>query len=253
MAGGEEDEDRDRQIFLREIGLTVVQQRIKKLENQAQRKRGQGQRLHTDAAYSSDSGRAGQHLGSLSTLSVDTPLSPRTFGTDSPPDSPRNFGKSAHQNESASSLQTELQEARHEMKERIKKFSEELKEEHRLTMERDERDIRKMPESKLIISQNLKSSVLKMRKNLFQRRMNLSIYKKATLEWSVPALRAEIRKRPKRPPPQVAPVTTRAEGGHRGSVMLSSRDLPILPPERDWDPRTGGASQQGSSDAGDDD
>lgn len=113
------------------------------------------------------------------------------------------------------------------MQERVKTFRSELMEEHRAIIDRDKREIRKMPANKLCISDGLKSSLLKMRKNLVQRRMNLTIYQKTTQEWSLPALRAEVRRRPKKQPSGADAAQGARE---RGSVMkeASGNFLPTL-------------------------
>jgi len=124
-------------------------------------------------------------------------------------------------------MRDELDEARHELKARVQKYREELVEDmrphevslllrpttaeledkktthlqslrrrhHKVVVGADEKEIRKMPNHKLCISDDLKRSLSKMRENLFQRRLNLAIYEKTVGDWAMPQLRAEVRRR----------------------------------------------------------
>lgn len=66
---------------------------------------------------------------------------------------------------------------------------------HKVVVGADDKEIRKMPNHKLCISDDLKRSLSKMRENLFQRRLNLAIYEKTVGDWAMPQLRVEVRRR----------------------------------------------------------
>lgn len=124
-------------------------------------------------------------------------------------------------------MRDELDEAKRELKVRVQKYREELVEDmrshevsllsrpttaeleeprtahlqslrrrhHKVVVGADEKEIRKMPNHKLCISDDLKRSLSKMRENLFQRRLNLAIYQKTVGDWAIPQLRTEVRRR----------------------------------------------------------
>lgn len=142
----------------------------------------------------------------------------------SSPGSPRQ--NKWHLDERQVHMRDELNQARHELKARVQKYREELVEDmrphevcllsrptsaelqdkktahvqtlrrrhHKVVVKADEKEIRKMPNHKLCISDELKRSLSKMRENLFQRRLNLAIYEKTVGDWAMPQLRAEVRR-----------------------------------------------------------
>lgn len=112
----------------------------------------------------------------------------------------------------------EMEACRRELRERVRKFREEVVEDwrqhevtlrpveesalhaasprrrthHRVVVQRDEREIQGMP--KICVNDGLKRALGKMRENLFQRRLNMAIFEKTINDWSQPQLRSELRR-----------------------------------------------------------
>merc|ERR1719262_356631 len=84
------------------------------------------------------------------------------------------------------------EEAKKELRRRIRREREQLTDEWREHQERDEKDIRRITED--CISKSVKRSLKKMRQNLFQRRMNLAIHERLTNEWTLPKIQGEVQK-----------------------------------------------------------
>merc|ERR1719262_1675911 len=84
------------------------------------------------------------------------------------------------------------EEAKKELRRRIRREREQLTDEWREHQERDEKDIKRLPDD--CISKTVKRSLRKMRQNLFQRRMNLAIHERLTNDWTLPKIQAEVKK-----------------------------------------------------------
>merc|ERR1712167_67671 len=84
------------------------------------------------------------------------------------------------------------QRAKEELRRRIRREREQLTDEWREHQERDEKDIKRLPDD--CISRTVKRSLRKMRQNLFQRRMNLAIHERLTNDWTLPKIQAEVKK-----------------------------------------------------------
>mmetsp|Transcript_10782 Transcript_10782/g.24635 ORF Transcript_10782/g.24635 Transcript_10782/m.24635 type:complete len:314 (+) Transcript_10782:140-1081(+) len=82
----------------------------------------------------------------------------------------------------------------------MRHFSSYRRPHHRVIIGRDEREIRAMPE--ICINDELKQSLLTMRENLFQRRLNLAIYERSIREWTPQQIRAHVRRQQKPDTPQ---------------------------------------------------
>jgi hypothetical protein len=100
---------------------------------------------------------------------------------------------------------------------------------HRVIVGSDDKEIRKMPNHKLCISEDLKRSLSKMRENLFQRRLNLAVYEKTIGDWTLPSVRAEVRRRQRLNPTasparssRLVPVTASLQTPGHGDLASTS-------------------------------
>jgi len=89
---------------------------------------------------------------------------------------------------------------------------------HRVVVQRDEEQIHNMIDD--CVSKSVKKSLRKMRQNLFQRRINLAIHDRLINEWTLPKIRAEVRRRGGRGEDQhKAPRLTVAEAPEVAGVV----------------------------------
>merc|ERR1712187_54635 len=93
----------------------------------------------------------------------------------------------------------------------LKHFSKCRRPHQKVVVGKDLKEIEAMPSHKLCINDSLKRSLGKMRDNLFQRRLNLAIYEKTINEWSLPQLVKETRRKRR--------GATVQQGAHRSTSL----------------------------------
>lgn len=171
--------EEDRREFFRNIGFESTRRRMKLLEQKA------------DVMRREERGKLAHVRDSCPASPSSTPRHPKDMdrkGNPSTSASPRGrappFAEDRH----------EFEEARHELAQRIRKLREEMAEEFSQQEAKTQEELEAMPSSNRI-NRNLKKSLTKMHKNLCQRRINFAVYEKMVDEWSLPKLRAEVRRR----------------------------------------------------------
>jgi len=98
---------------------------------------------------------------------------------------------------------------------------------HRVVVQRDEEQIHNMIDD--CVSKSVKKSLRKMRQNLFQRRINLAIHDRLINEWTLPKIKAELRRRGGRDESRMArPRHTVAETNPGRSANAESGSFDLM-------------------------
>lgn len=174
----------DPQIYAKQIGLTETQARIRMLEHRIHRV--WGDRPRSGSPNSRPQKKAPNFESLLHS----------TVPAGGAEENQRGTKKSRETSELREKVDLQLQQdkqrAKEEVRRRIRREREQLTDEWREHQERDEKDIKRLPDD--CISRTVKRSLRKMRQNLFQRRMNLAIHERLTNEWTLPKIQAEVKK-----------------------------------------------------------
>lgn len=180
MAVGVDNNEEDRKRYFREIGLHMAVKRADMLERRAGS-------LYNSRAVASSPSREVERQHNVQDMNPKKPLGVKHDAISQP----TTLADSA----SVRFLRVECEEARRELNDRIRKLRQELLEETRAVQEQDAQDLKKADYRHLCISQGLRGSVAKMRRNLVQRRVNMTIFEKQCGDWSLPQIRQELRRK----------------------------------------------------------
>lgn len=181
-----QDDQFNPQIYAKQIGLTATQARIRMLDHRIERVWG-------DRPRSAGEGRGRSKASDSENLyGADWGSKKSSKASPTSPMSPRKTRETTELQEKDVQLQHDKQRAKEVLRSRIRREREQLQDEWREHQERDEKDIKRLPDD--CISKTVKRSLRKMRQNLFQRRMNLAIHERLTNDWTLPKIQAEVKK-----------------------------------------------------------